>query len=362
MGSFCAYTDGVASQKSSFEDYVKTKNKESKMTLKQKLSKWSSIGLVWTSAIFALSFCQSIAAQGYPTKPIRLIVPYAPGGGVDIVARILADYISNTLKKPVIVENRTGAGGSVGSGLVAKSEPDGYTLLLASNSNAVNNSLYSNMTHDASKDLVPISLIGTVPMVLLVSPSISVKTVAEMIALAKAKPGTLNFGSGGNGTGEHLAYEMFKRQTGIDIQHIPYRGGATVYSDLLGGQIQFMFNNQLGASSYIRSGQLAALGISGDKRSALFPDLPTFSEQGLVQFTALVWWGIMGPSAIPRDTLAQINGLFNTAINSPEITKRLESMGAQTQGNTPEYFARFFKAEVATWSTIIRDSNIKLTQ
>jgi tripartite-type tricarboxylate transporter receptor subunit TctC len=332
------------------------------MMLKKKNSSLKSTGLVWLSAVLALCFCQSIAAQSYPSKPIRLIVPYAPGGGVDIVARTLADYISNTLKKTVIVENRTGAGGSVGSGLVAKSEPDGYTLLLGSNSNAVNNSLYSNMTHDASKDLVPISLVGTVPMVLLVSPSVSVKNVAEVIALAKAKPGTLNFGSGGNGTGEHLAYEMFKRQTEIDVQHIPYRGGAIVYTDLLGGQIQFMFNNQLGASSYIRSGQLLALGISGDKRSALFPDLPTFSEQGLVQFTALVWWGVMGPSAIPQDTLPQINALFNTAINSPELNKRFESMGAQTQGNTPEYFSRFFKAEVVTWSKIIRESNIKLTQ
>lgn len=332
------------------------------MMLKQKRSRLTSTALLCASTILALCVCQSIAAQDYPTKPIRLIAPYAPGGGVDIVARILADYISNTLKKPVIVENRTGAGGSVGSGLVAKSEPDGYTLLLASNSNAVNNSLYSNMTHDASKDLVPISLIGTVPMVLLVSPSVSVKTVAEMIALAKAKPGTLNFGSGGNGTGEHLAFEMFKRATGIDVQHIPYRGGAIVYTDLLGGQIQFMFNNQLGASSYISSGQLTALGITGDKRSALFPDLPTFSEQGLVQFTALVWWGIMGPSGIPKDTLSQINGLFNTAINSPELAKRFASMGAQSQGTTPEDFTRFFKAEVATWSTIIRESNIKLTQ
>ena len=318
--------------------------------------------LLLIAAAFACTLCQNVAAQDYPTNPIRLVVPYAVGGGVDIVARTLADYISSKLGKTIIVENRTGAGGNVGSGLVAKAEPDGYLLLLGSNSNAVNNSLYSNMTYDASKDLLPITLIGKVPMVLLVSPSISVKTVADMIALAKAKPGTLNFGSGGSGTSEHLTYEMFKRQADIDAQHISYRGGATVYTDLLGGQIQFMFNNLLGASSYIRSGQLQAIGISGNTRSTLFPNLKTFAEQGLPKFTAQAWWGIMGPAGLQKGTVDKISQLFDTAIKSPELTTRLEAMGAQPQGGSPESFARFFKDEVATWSIIIRDNNIKLSE
>jgi len=232
------------------------------------------------ASLVSLTASESAVAQTYPDKTIRLIVPYGTGGGVDVVARTVADYISNKMGKTVVVENRAGAGGNVGSGFVVKSDPDGYTLLVASNSNAVNNSLYSNMAYDAAKDLTPITLIGTVPMVLLVSQTIAPKTVGEVIALARAKPGSLNVGSGGSGTGEHLAFEMFKRQNQIEAQHVPYRGGTAVYTDLMGGQIQLFFNNQLGASPYIRSGQLKAVGITGDQRSPNFPDLPTFAEQG----------------------------------------------------------------------------------
>ena len=319
------------------------------------------------AAIAALTAAALVAgeragAQTYPSKAIRLIVPYAPGGGVDIVARTLGDDISKRLGKPVIVENRTGAGGNVGSTFVAKSEPDGYTLLLGSNANAVNNHLYSNMQYDAATDLTPIVLVGTVPMVVLASPTIAPTTVGEMITLAKAKPGTLNFGSGGNGTAEHLAFELFKRRTGIEAQHIPYRGGAAVYTDLIGGQIQLMFNNQLGATPYIRSGQLRALGITGDKRSPQLPDVPTFREQGVTNFGVFVWWGVIGPAGIPTDTVAQINQLFGTSIGSPDVKKRLESLGAQPQGGTPEEFAAFFKSEMATWAGVIKAANIKIDQ
>ena len=299
-------------------------------------------------------------AQAYPSKPVRLIVPYAPGGGVDIVARTLADDLTRRLGKTVIVENRTGAGGNVGSTFVAKSEPDGYTLLLGSNANAVNNSLYSNMQYEAATDLTPIILVGTVPMVVLASPTIAPKTVGEMIALAKARPGMLNFGSGGNGTAEHLAFELFKRRTGIDAQHVPYRGGAAVYTDLIGGQIQLMFNNQLGATPYIRSGQLRALGITGNHRSPQLPDVPTLREQGVADFNVSVWWGVIGPAGIAKETVAQINQLFGSSIGSPEVKQRLESLGAQAQGGTPEDFAAFFRSEMATWSGVIKAANIRI--
>lgn len=299
-------------------------------------------------------------AQAYPSKPVRLIVPYAPGGGVDIVARTLADDLTKRLGKTVIVENRSGAGGNVGSTFVAKSEPDGYTLLLGSNANAVNNSLYSNMQYEAATDLTPIILVGTVPMVVLASPTIAPKTVGEMIALAKARPGTLNFGSGGNGTAEHLAFELFKRRTGIDAQHVPYRGGAAVYTDLIGGQIQLMFNNQLGATPYIRSGQLRALGITGNNRSPQLPDVPTFREQGVADFNVSVWWGVIGPAGIAKETVAQINQLFASSVGSPDVKKRLESLGAQAQGGTPEDFAAFFRSEMATWSGVIKAANIRI--
>ena len=230
--------------------------------------------VVFAACMIGAAVQAPVRAQSFPSKPIKLIVPFAPGGGVDIVGRTLAENASK--QSPgltVVVENHTGAGGNVGSTSVAKAAPDGYTLLVASNSNSYNNFLYSNMQYDAAKDLAAVVHIARVPMVLLVSPSIPPKTVAEVIALAKAKPGTLNFGSGGNGTAEHMVYELFKRRTGIDALHIPYRGGAQVYTDLIGGQIQLMFNNQLGATQYIRSGQLRAAGITGQSRSPQLPDV-----------------------------------------------------------------------------------------
>ena len=313
-------------------------------------------------AVAGLSLTAPSSAQTYPTKPIRLVVPYATGGGVDIVARTIAEYVSTTLGKTVLVENRTGAGGNVGGAFVAKSEPDGYTLLVASNSSAVNNSLYKNMPYNASTDLTPIVLIGTVPMVLLVSPSIAPKTVGEVVALAKARPGTLNVGSGGNGTGEHLAFEMFKRQTGIDAQHVPYRGGAAVYTDLIGGQVQLFFSNQLGAAPFVQSGQLRAVGVTGDARSPEFPNLATFAEQGYPDYKAFVWWGLMGPAGIPPATVSQINALFATAIHAPEVRKKLMSMGARPEGGSAESFDKFFKSEVKTWSELIKAANIQITE
>ena len=313
-------------------------------------------------AVAGLSLTAPSSAQSYPTKPIRLVVPYATGGGVDIVARTIAEYVSTTLGKTVLVENRTGAGGNVGGAFVAKSEPDGYTLLVASNSSAVNNSLYKNMPYNASTDLTPIVLIGTVPMVLLVSPSIAPKTVGEVVALAKARPGTLNVGSGGNGTGEHLAFEMFKRQTGIDAQHVPYRGGAAVYTDLIGGQVQLFFSNQLGAAPFVQSGQLRAVGVTGDARSPEFPNLATFAEQGYPDYKAFVWWGLMGPAGIPPATVSQINALFATAIHAPEVRKKLMSMGARPEGGSAESFDKFFKSEVKTWSELIKAANIQITE
>ena len=316
-----------------------------------------AFGLAALSSVLTVG---PVSAQDYPNKPIKLIVPYGPGGGVDVVARTLADYISTKLGKMVIVENRVGAGSNVGSTFVAKSDPDGYTLLLGSNANAVNKSLYPNPGYDAGKDITPIVLVGTVPMVLLAAPTVSAKNVSELLVQAKAKPGSFNVGSGGSGTGEHLAFELFKRQTGMEGVHVPYKGGAAVYTDLMGGQIQLFFNNQLGAAPHINSGKLRALGISSPTRSATLPDVPTFAEQGLPDFKVFVWWGVIGPAGIPKNVVTQINALFNSAISSPEVSKRLESLGAQPQGGTPENFSTFFNAEMKTWAEVIKVANIKL--
>jgi tripartite-type tricarboxylate transporter receptor subunit TctC len=313
--------------------------------------------MIAIAACFAGAAAQ---AQTFPSQPIRLIVPFAPGGGVDIVGRSIAEQVTKLSGHAMVVENRTGAGGNVGSASVAKAIPDGHTLLVVSNSNAYNNFLYSSMPYDAARDLQMVVQAGRVPMVLLVSPSIAPRSVAEVVALAKAKPGALNVGSGGNGTSEHLVWELFKRRTGIEAQHIPYRGGAMVYPELISGRLQLMFSNQLGATQFLRSGQLRAAGITGQKRSPQLPEVPTFEEQGFTDFNASVWWGVAGPAGMPRPVVGQLDQMINAAIATAEFRSRLESLGAQAVGGSPEQFAALFAAERATWQAVIKDAGIKL--
>jgi tripartite-type tricarboxylate transporter receptor subunit TctC len=299
-------------------------------------------------------------AQAYPTQPIRFIVPFAPGGGVDVIARTIGEAITKQSGHTVVVENRTGAGGNVASLFVARSNPDGYTVLVGSNSNSYNDFLYSDIGYNPAKDLRRVVQIGRVPMVLLVSPTIEPKTVQEVVALAKSKPGALNFGSGGNGTAEHLVYELFKRRTDIEATHVPYRGGAQVYTDLMSGVIQLMFNNQLGAMPHIRSGQLRAVGMAGKARSPQLPDLPTFAEQGIPDFEAAVWWGLMVPAGTPDAAVAGLNRIVNAALGSEEVKNRLQSLGAEPVGGPPEQFESFFAAERSRWESVIKAAGIKL--
>ena len=302
----------------------------------------------------------AISQSNYPNKPIRLIVPYTAGGGVDIVARTIGGEIGRQTGYNILVENRTGAGSNIGSTLVAKSEPNGYTLLMASNANTVNNSLYLDMQYDASRDLVPIILIGRAPHVLLTSPTGQFKTVRDVIAYAKANPGAINFASGGSGTSEHLAYELFKRRAGIEAHHIPYRGSAAGYPDLISGRVHLLFNNLFQALPFIQSGQLRALGLASAKRSPQLPDVPTLAEQGISNFAAGAWWGIMGPAGIPQDILKKLNQMANAALAAPEVANRLDSLGAERVGGTTEQFRDFFGAELAVWSDIIKAENIKV--
>ena len=299
-------------------------------------------------------------AQSFPSQPIHLIVPFSPGGAVDIVGRTIGDALAKQSGHPVIVENKTGAGGNIASGFVARANPDGYTLLVASNSNAYNDFLYANAGYDPAKDLLRVVQIAQVPMVLLVTPKLPVKTVQDVIALAKSKPDTLNFGSGGNGTSEHLVYELFKRKTGIKAAHVPYRGGGQVYPDLIAGQVQFFFNNQLGAMPYLKSDQLRAVGLTGEERSKQLPDLPTFKEQGIADFSATVWWGLMAPAGTPRNVVADLNRMVNEALKSPAVAERLEGLGAEPIGGSSDQYEKFFAAERATWRQVIKDADIKV--
>ena len=306
-----------------------------------------------------VTLCADASAQAYPVKSLRLIVPYAPGGGVDIVARALAQELTKRLGQQIIVDNRTGAGGNIGSDVVAKATPDGYTLLIASPANAVNPSLYAKMPFNPARDLTPVALIATVPAVLLASPALPVKSVKELVALAKAKPGTLNFGSGGSGTTEHLAGVMFNTQAGTDFQHVPYKGGAAVLPDLVSGQISIFFVNQLFALPYVKAGTVKALGVASDERSAALPDVPTIAEAGFADFRVSVWYGIMAPAGTPKATVTTLNREIVAALASPEMKDRLQAMSAKPLPGTPAQFATFFADEMTRWARVVKTSGAK---
>ena len=306
------------------------------------------------------ALCSVVLAQSYPAKPIRLIVPYAPGGGVDIVARTTAQELIKRLGQQVIVENRTGAGGNIGSDAVAKAAPDGYTLLMASPANTINPSLYAKMPYDPARDLVAIALVGSVPAVLVANRSLPAHSIKQLVALAKSKPGALTYGSGGSGTTEHLAGEMFKSAAGIDLLHVPYKGGAQVMVDLIAGQIALMFSNQLAVLPHIKSGRMKALGVASNERSAVLPDVPTFTESGFPDLKVSVWWGVMGPAAIPKEIVTQLNRQIVAALASPEMKDRLESMSARPLGGTPEQFAAFFNEETSRWARVVKASGAKV--
>ena len=311
-------------------------------------------------AALATILCGHAAAQAYPVKPIRIIVPYAPGGGVDIVARAVAQELAKRITQSVIVENRTGAGGNIGSEVVARSTPDGYTLLMASPANTINPSLYTKMPYDPMRDLAPIALIASVPTVLLANRSLPVQNVKGLVALAKAQPGALTYGSGGSGTTEHLAGEMFKTLARIDLLHVPYKGGAQVLTDLLGGQIALMFVNQLFALPHVKADKVKALGVASGERSAALPQVPTFAEAGYTDFKVSVWWGVMGPAAMNKDVVTYLNREIVAALTTPEMKDRLQTMSAQPIGGTPEQFAAFFADETTRWARVVKASGAKV--
>ena len=316
---------------------------------------------LWLKTFLTLSAIAATAsiAQPYPTKSIRMIVPYAPGGGVDIIARATAQELAKRIGQPIIVDNRTGAGGNVGSDLVAKSAPDGYTLLMASPANTINPSLYAKMPYDPMRDLAAVALIASVPAVLLANRTLPVANVRQLVALAKAKPGALTYGSGGSGTTEHLAGEMFKSFAGIDMLHVPYKGGAQVLTDVIGGQIALMFVNQVFALPHVQGGKVKALAVAGSARSPSMPDVPTFVESGFKDFVVSVWWGVMGPAAMPKDIVNQLNREIVASLSSAEMKERLQTMSAQPIGGTAEQFAAFFAAETRRWAPIVKASGAR---
>lgn len=306
------------------------------------------------------SIAADVFAQTYPTHSIRLIVPFPAGGTTDILARAVAQRLTETLGQAVVVDNRPGAGGNIGSDIVAKSAPDGYTLVMGTvGTHAINPSLYAKMPYDHVKDFVPVVLVAGVPNVLEVNPSLPVHTVADLIKLAKEKPGTINFASSGSGTSIHLSGELFKTMAGVDMTHVPYKGSAPAITDLIGGQVQVMFDNLPSSLAQIKAGKLRAIAVTSLKRAPALPDVPTISESGLPGFEASSWFGILAPAGTPPAVIARINHEVNQWLQSADAREKLLAQGAEAAGGTPDKFASHIRVESEKWAKVVKASGAK---
>jgi len=294
----------------------------------------------------------------YPDHPITLIVPYAPGGGNDVLARAVAEPMSRSLGQPVVIENRGGAGGSVGTRQVAKAAPDGYTLGLGGTGTlAIDPTLYPNVGYDPRRDFAPVGLIATSPLIVLVNHSVPAHNVQELIALAKAQPGKLNYASAGVGSGIHLGTVLFAETAGIDLTHIPYKGSGPALTDLLGGHVQIYFSSLPPAVGLVKEGKLRALGVTGLKRSSSFPDLPTVAEQGLPGFEAVLHYGIVAPAGTPRPIVDRLNAALRAALDDPKVRGHIATEGAEPLPTSPEEYVADIDREETKWSTLVRKSN-----
>ena len=299
-------------------------------------------------------------AQSYPTKSIRLICPFPPGGAVDIASRAIANELSKTIGQQVVVENKPGAGGNIGGAEAARAAPDGYTIFMTTSGiSAINPALYSKMPFDPNKDLAPVSALVSLNNVLVVHPSVAAKSVTEIIAMAKAQPGKMTYASSGSGTSIHMSGEMFKHLAKVDILHIPYKGSSPALIDMLGGQVMMMFDNVPSALPHIKSGKLRALATTGAKRDATLPDLPTIAEAGVPGYESGVWFGLLVPAGTPRDIVAKLNTEAVKGTKSPEFVKRMTDLGYNIIGSTPEQMTEMLKTEVNTWGPIVKASGAK---
>ncbi|HET7158207.1 MAG TPA: tripartite tricarboxylate transporter substrate binding protein [Burkholderiales bacterium] len=302
---------------------------------------------------------QNVYAQTYPVKPIRLIVPLAPGGPSDILARTVAAKLTEGIGQSVIVENRAGAGGSVGADYVAKSAPDGYTIILVSNSVSINPSLYPKLPYDTLRDLAPITTLASAPYILTVHPTLPVKSTKELIALARSRPGELNYASGGSGTGPHMAMELLKQLTGTKLVHIPYKGAGPALIDTMAGQTQVLMVNIIAGLPQVKGGRIHAIDVSSAKRASVAPEIPPIAE-AVPGFDEGGQHGILAPGNTPREIIARLNTEIVKALNSPEIKSRLAGEGAEVVGNTPEQFGAILKSDVEKWAKLIKASGIKV--
>lgn len=315
--------------------------------------------------VFALTVSACMAAlpafgQKYPERPVRLVLGFAPGGASDTMARVLGNRLSEGLGQPVVIDNRPGAGGNIAAEIVANSAPNGYTMLLGNNGIlAINVSLYSKIGFDPLKDFAPVVLAASQPNILAVHPSVPAKSVKELIALAKAKPGQLNYASSGGGTTPHLAAELFKSMAGVDMVIVPFKGGGPAVIAVISGQCQFIFATSLSVQPHIKSGKVRALAVTTPKRSPSFPDLPTVSEAGVPGFEVLTWHGFVVPARTPPPVITRLNSEFNKVFQQPEIRERLATLGSEIIGGTPKELTDYIKKEIPVWAKVIKESGAR---
>jgi tripartite-type tricarboxylate transporter receptor subunit TctC len=312
------------------------------------------------TSVMALLFAGPILAQSFPAKPVRVVVPYPPGGPTDIVARVLFQQVAEATGQQFLIDNRAGAGGNIGAELVAKSPPDGYTVLIGTTAHAINMSLFKNLNYDIQKDLMPVSLLTQGPLVLVAHPQFPASSVKEVIELAKTKPGGLNFASSGNGQSTHLSAELFNTMAGIKMAHVPYKGSAPALTDVMSGQVDVMFDTTLSAMPFVKAGKLKALGLTSAVRSPAAPDVPTIAESGLPGYEVFAWNGVLVPAGTPKAIIQQLNDHIRKAMLLPQVKDKFSAQGFAASWNSPESFGVFLKTEVDKWGRTVKASGATL--
>ena len=313
---------------------------------------------IWVG--IAVFWCIACYAQNYPARAVRVIVPFAPGGGTDILIRTITPKLGEALGQQLVIDNRAGGGSTIGSEMASKAVADGYTLLAVDTSFTTNPSLYGKLPYDSVRDFAPVSLLAAAPVILIVHPSVPVKTVKEFVALAKAKPGQLNFASGGPGSSTHLGGELLKLVAKIDLVHIPYKGTGPAVADVLGGQVVMMFAGISSVKQHVAVNRLRAIAVTGEKRSPAMPEVPTFIESGLIGVDSGTYWGCLAPAATPKDIVNKVSSAMATVLKLPDIQQRLIDLGFDPIGGTPEQFAANIKSETEKWARVIKKAGVKL--
>ena len=302
------------------------------------------------------------SAQDFPSKPLRLVVGSTPGGGTDISARLIAPKMSEQLGQQVVVENRPGATTTIGVNYVVRSAPDGYTLLMGVSSLAINPHILQNVPYDALKDLAPVTQVLVAPNIMVAHPSLPIRTVKDLVAFARARPGQLNFAAGGAGSSQHLAIELFLYMTGTKIVHVPYKGQGMALIDVVAGQVSLMMANVISALPHVRSARLRALGVTGSKRTTVAPDIPTIAEAGVPGYEVLQWYGVLAPAATPREIIGRLHGVIAHAVQDPKIRERIVADAGEPVGNTPDEFSAILRADYKKWGEVIRKAGIRVDQ